>query len=169
MNGLRLAHLSDLTDIMDVVNDAQKFLKKQNSGQWQDGAPTIATIAEDSINDRFYVWEEEGVIVGIIALLNHDEDYDHLTSGQWRFPTPYLVIHRFAVKSDHHSQGIATSILRAVEGIAKGKSIQTIRVDTHEKNIPMINLLVKNGFEKCGEVMIEGTKPRIAFDKSIEG
>jgi len=33
MNGLRLAQLSDLVEIMDIVKDAQEFLKTQNSGQ----------------------------------------------------------------------------------------------------------------------------------------
>lgn len=167
MNGLRLAKLSDLADIMDVVIDAQEFLKAQNSGQWQDGTPTIATIAEDSMHNRFYVWEEEGDIIGIIALLDHDQDYDSLKSGQWRFPPPYLAIHRFAVRSDHHAQGIATRMLEIVEQIARERKIMTIRVDTHELNLPMINVLTKNGFSRCGEVLIEKTKPRIAFDKRI--
>ncbi|MDY0345574.1 MAG: hypothetical protein RBR44_03360 [Bacilli bacterium] len=82
MNGLRLAQLSDLVEIMDIVKDAQEFLKTQNSGQWQDGTPTIATVAEDSMNNRFFVWEEEGVIIGIIALLDYDQDYESLKSGQ---------------------------------------------------------------------------------------
>lgn len=114
MNGLRPARLADLKEIMDVVKDAQNFLKKQNSGQWQDGTPSIATIVEDSLNNRFYVWEEEGVIVAIIALLDHDKDYDQLKSGKWRFSPPYLVIHRFVIRSDYHLRGIATSILKAV-------------------------------------------------------
>jgi RimJ/RimL family protein N-acetyltransferase len=118
MNGLRLARLSDLAQIMDVVKDAREFLKAQNS-------------------------------------------------GQWRFPALYLVIHRFAVRSDYHAQGIATKILQAVELIAGERNIHTIRVDTHELNIPMIGLLEKNGFAKCGEVLIEGIKPRITFDKKI--
>ena len=167
MNGLRLARLSDLAQIMDVVKDAREFLKAQNSGQWQDGTPSIATIAEDSMNNRFFVWEEEGVIIGIIALLDYDQDYESLKSGQWRFSPPYLAIHRFAVRSDYHAQGIATKILQAVELIAGERNIHTIRVDTHELNIPMIGLLEKNGFTKCGEVLIEGIKPRITFDKKI--
>jgi len=167
MNGLRLAVIQDLPSIMDVVKDAQEFLKPQNSGQWQDGTPSIATIAEDSINNRFYVWEEDEIIVGIIALLDFDKDYDHLVSGHWRFPAPYLVIHRFAVLSQFHSRGIASKILQAVEDIAKERNIKTIRIDTHERNAPMIALLIKKGFAQCGEVLIEGTKPRITFDKEI--
>ena len=167
MNGLRLAQLSDLVEIMDIVKDAQEFLKTQNSCQWQDGTPTIATVAEDSMNNRFFVWEEEGVIIGIIALLDYDQDYESLKSGQWHFSPPYLAIHRFAVRSDYHAQGIATKMLQAVELIARKRSIKTIRVDTHALNVPMINVLTKNGFLKCGEVLIEGIKPRIAFDKKI--
>ncbi|MFA7020551.1 MAG: GNAT family N-acetyltransferase [Bacilli bacterium] len=167
MNSLRLARLSDISQIMDVVQDAQDFMKNQNSGQWQDGTPSIATIAEDSMHDRFYVWEEEGNVIGIIALLDYDKDYDKLVSGQWRFPAPYLAIHRFAVKSKYHSQGIATKMLQAVERIAKERNVKTIRVDTHKNNFPMINLLIKNGFAECGEALIEGIKPRITFDKSL--
>ena len=167
MNGLRLAKIQDLPEIMDVVIDAQEFLKSQDSGQWQDGTPSIATIAEDSTNGRFYVWEEDEKIVGIIALLDHDADYDNLVSGKWRFSGPYIVIHRFAVRSEYHSPGIAIKMLKAVEEIAKERNIETIRIDTHEKNTPMISLLLKNGFQECGKVLIEKTKSRITFDKSI--
>lgn len=167
MNGLRLAVFQDLPAIMDIVEDAQAFLKTQDSGQWQDGTPNISTIAEDSLHNRFFVWEEEGTIIGITALLDYDKDYDHLTSGHWRFSGSYLVIHRFAVLSQYHSQGIASKMLKAVEEIAKERKAKSIRVDTHKKNAPMIALLTKNGFVECGEVMIDSTKPRITFDKEI--
>ena len=115
----------------------------------------------------FMYGKKKAILSASSLFLDHDQDYDSLKSGQWRFPPPYLAIHRFAVRSDHHAQGIATRILETVDQIARERKIMTIRVDTHELNLPMISVLTKNGFSRCGEVLIEKTKPRIAFDKRI--
>lgn len=161
------ATLSDLPSIMKVIEDAQAVLKLQHSGQWQDGSPSIVTIRNDIENNNFYVAKKEHSVVGVFALLSYEPAYDNLLSGVWRFQAPYLVIHRFAVSSSFARQGIATKMLNYCEEIAKQNHIHVLRVDTHDKNIPMKNLLIKHGYQFAGTTLIDGTKLRSAYEKYI--
>ena len=43
-----------------------------------------------------------------------------------------------------------------------------LRIDTHEKNIPMQGCLAKNGFARCGIIYLEDGDPRIAYQKVIK-
>ena len=47
------------------------------------------------------------------------------------------------------------------------KGVPSIKVDTHENNIPMQSLLKKNGFEYCGVVYLEDGGKRVAFEKNF--
>ncbi len=40
-----------------------------------------------------------------------------------------------------------------------------IRIDTHKNNIPMQNLLRKNGYTRCGIIYLENGDERIAYQK----
>ena len=42
-----------------------------------------------------------------------------------------------------------------------------LRIDTHEKNIPMQRCLAKHGFTRCGIIYLEDGDPRIAYQKVI--
>ncbi|WP_455539180.1 hypothetical protein [Terrisporobacter sp.] len=47
------------------------------------------------------------------------------------------------------------------------KKVHSIKIDTHEKNISMQNLLKKNNFEYCGIVYLEDGGKRVAFEKNF--
>ena len=50
---------------------------------------------------------------------------------------------------------------------AKKQGYKSMRIDTHEKNIPMRNLIEKNGFVYCGKTMLRSFKDRLVFEKII--
>ncbi len=162
-----LASFSDLGKIMEIIHAAQAFMRSQNSGQWQDGNPTEAQIRQDIEKRRYYVAKDGEIILGVCAVLDREPDYDHLISGSWKQDVPYLVIHRFAVSTQYHHSGIGSYMLSRIAEMATKRRIPELRVDTHEKNIPMIALLTKNGFEKRGIAMLGGTKERIVFEKIL--
>lgn len=62
--------------------------------------------------------------------------------------------------------GIATHFFTAVEDLAKGKNINSIKMDTNFDNIAMLRILEKLGYQYCGEVYFRGS-PRKAFEKLI--
>lgn len=162
-----LATLKELPEILEVIKDARAFLKLQNSGQWQDGTPSEQTIKRDIEAKQFYVAKLDNQVIGVLALLNHEVAYDHLLTGSWDHQTPYKVIHRFAVLRPYTKQGVASYMLDACENLAKQDNIHLIRVDTHEKNIPMTKLLLKKGYLIKGTTLIEGTKLRTVFEKYL--
>jgi len=163
-----LAEYDDLPKIMSIIHDAQVFLKTQNSGQWQDGYPTEDILRIDINHQRLYVAKDRKEICGVCAVLNYDPDYATLTSGSWVIKVPYLVVHRFAVSDKYRRSGVAKFMLSETEKLAKKQQINDIKIDTHEKNIPMITLLSKSGFEKRGEVLLQQTKQRIVFEKVLK-
>jgi len=163
-----LADYDDLPSILVIIHDAQAFMKTQNSGQWQDGSPSEQTLRNDINNQRLYIAKDGKEICGVCALLNYDPDYAHLTSGSWIIKEPYIVIHRFAVSGQHRRSGIAKYMILEAEKLAKRQQIIDIKADTHEKNIPMISLLQKSGFERRGEVLLEKTKQRVVFEKVLK-
>lgn len=163
-----LADYDDLPSILVIIREAQAFMKTQNSGQWQDGSPSESTLRNDVNNQRLYIAKDRKEICGVCALLNYDPDYAHLTTGSWIIKEPYIVIHRFAVSDKYRHSGIGKFMISEAEKLAKRQQIVSIKADTHEKNVPMISLLVKSGFEKRGEVLLENTKQRVVFEKVIK-
>jgi len=164
---LMLAKLFDLEEILVIIEDARKFMSAQGSGQWQDGTPNKVTITNDIKNNNFYVCKMQNEIVGVLALLEYEEGYDKLLTGRWQHLGPYFVIHRFATKRSQFSKGVATFMLKEVEQIARKNNTYIIKVDTHEKNTPMCNLLLKNGYQVAGTTLIEQTKLRVVFEKYL--
>ncbi len=164
---LRLAFLNDLPAIMAIIDDARKRMKSHESGQWQDGTPRQKTFINDIENNYLYVATSNNEIIGVMAVLDYEKGYEKLLTGMWSNNDPYLVLHRFAVKDDYLRKGVASFMLNAAENIAKTRHIRQIRIDTHEKNLEMISLLVKNQYIKKGSTLIEDTKLRVVFEKII--
>lgn len=162
-----LATPDDLPQILHVIDDGRAALKLQNSGQWQDGTPSEQTIRSDIEARHFYVAKFDHQVIGVFALLNHEIAYDHLLTGTWDYKVPYRVIHRFAVLRPYTNQGVASMMLEASEQLAKSDGVYLIRIDTHELNIPMTKLLLKNGYQIKGTTLIEGTKLRTVFEKYL--
>lgn len=161
----RKARDEDLEAILLIIEDARKRMKAHQSGQWQDGSPSRAVIEKDIKDGNFYVAVMLDKPIAVMAVLDYEEAYESLLSGEWAHQGRYKVIHRFAVASDYLSRGVATFMLKMCEALALAEGVHLIRIDTHEKNIPMVKLLKKNGYQKRGSTLIEKTKPRIVFEK----
>lgn len=162
-----MAQIQDLPAILNIIAEARVFMKSQNSGQWQDGTPNEQTIILDINNKHFYVAKIIDEVVGCLALLDEEEGYNNLLTGTWSKQGPYKVIHRFAVKRSHFGRGIASFMLKKVEDLVLANNIRAIRIDTHELNKPMVSLLLKNNYEQRGTALIEKSKLRIVFEKTL--
>jgi GNAT superfamily N-acetyltransferase len=167
MRYLVKAQQNDIEEIMGVIRDAQAMMAMQGSGQWQDGTPARATILHDIKDGHFYVAKDDEIIIGVMAFLDYDPEYQNLLTGAWHYGPRYKVIHRFAIKGSHRQQGVGSFLLKEAETIAKAQGVDTIRIDTHEKNIPMTKLLEKNGYQAVGTVILEKIKLRTAFEKLL--
>lgn len=167
MRSLIKAQQNDIEEIMKIIRDAQAMMALQGTGQWQDGTPAKATILRDINNGHFYVAKDDEIIIGVMAFLDEDPEYQNLLTGAWHYGPRYKVIHRFAIKGSYRQQGVGSFLLKEAETMAKNQGVDTIRIDTHEKNIPMTRLLEKNGYQAVGTVILEKTKLRTAFEKLL--
>ena len=165
---IRLARIEDLNEIMEIVKDAKAFLKSQGVDQWQGDYPTSEVFIKDISNNNLYVYEEE-IIKGFIAIIKGiDVTYNKIYEGAWLNDGEYVTIHRIAVKKEARNKNIATSLIDYTEHLATKDNIKSIRIDTHKENIPMQNMITKNGFIKCGIIYLLDGNPRLAYEKLLK-
>lgn len=170
---IRNAKYEDLEGIISVIEDAKNLLKRSASDQWQDtdGYPNIETFKDDLKVNHVYVLTEEDTIVGVVVLsFQHEDAYD-VIEGKWNYNT-YSVIHRLAVKNGYYGKKIGYRLIEHCYLMTKTRGLESIRVDTHEKNKTMQVLLEKFGFVNCGIIYLLRKEVlnnlRIAFDIKVE-
>lgn len=156
---IRKSTAEDLDRLMDIFEEARRFMAaKGNPDQWNGGYPQREILEEDIALGRSYVITEDGSIVGtFVFFLGHEPIYETLTEGHWTDDRPYGVIHRVA------SSGAARGIGRACFDFCTKKA-EYVRIDTHEKNLPMQQALRRYGFRYCGKVVYPTNGERIGFD-----
>lgn len=159
---------TDINGIMDIITQAQDYFKKAGIDQWQDNYPNVKTINGDIDDKNSYVLLKDGEIVATAAItFDGEPTYNNIYEGEWITNSEYAVIHRIAVDNNHKGLGLSSKIIKKVEELCLSRGICSIKVDTHEKNIPMQKLLKKNGFNYCGIIYLEDGSGRVAFEKTL--
>ncbi len=165
----RRAVEADINHILNIIHQAQEYLKKAGIDQWQNGYPDIETIKRDIENKHGYVLGNAGRITGTIAVsFDGEMTYNNIYDGVWLTLDNYAVIHRLAVDSSLKGSGLASAMISETEKLCRCKAVSGIRVDTHENNISMQTLLKKNGFRYCGVIYLEDGSKRLAFEKILK-
>lgn len=158
---IRKSLKSDLDQIMELFEQARIFMRENgNPNQWKNNHPPVSLIESDIEKEISYVCVEDDSVVGTFMFYEGvDETYYKIYDGEWLNDDPYGVIHRIA--SSTKTRGVATFCLSWCYS-----QCTNLKIDTHEDNIPMQNLLRKNGFKKCGTIYLKNGEERIAFQKS---
>ncbi len=158
---IRNARQEDVEAIMEIYAYAKKFMAETgNVNQWASAYPTEELIRKDIRNKKFFVCEESGRIAGVFFLsTDRDPTYTVIENGSWLNDKPYGVIHRIA--SAENTKGAGTFCINWAFA-----QTGNIRIDTHEDNKPMRNLLIKLGFTECGVIYLTNGAPRIAYQKT---
>lgn len=157
---IRNAEASDWERILEIYAGARQFMAAhENAGQWGTGYPPEELLEEDMEAGKLYVCEDGGTVAAVFYFAaEEDPTYGVIEDGAWLSDAPYGVVHRIA--SGRVVKGAASFCLEWAFG-----QTGNIRIDTHENNIPMQNMLKKNGFRYCGRIYLENGEPRIAFQK----
>ncbi|MEG1164849.1 MAG: GNAT family N-acetyltransferase [Oscillospiraceae bacterium] len=169
----RLGRMSDINAIMQIVDQAKKFLAESGVSQWQSGYPNEENFAQDINEGICHVFFEDERLVGVIAIsFAGDELYSGIENGSWLSgDAPYAVVHRSAVDENCRGRGIAYEMLSFAENIAAEQGIKSVRIDTHQDNKPMRTLLKKRGYVPCGTIYMEHLRTennlRICYEKLI--
>lgn len=164
----RKAVETDIKNIMNIIEQAQSYFKEQGINQWQDNYPNFETIKNDVNNGESYILLKENNIVATAAVsFDGEKTYDTIYDGEWLSSSEFAVIHRVAVDNGYKGLGLASEIIKNVEKLCLNNGIYSIKIDTHEENMSMQNLLKKNGFKYCGIIYLEDKSKRIAFEKIL--
>lgn len=158
---IRKAEESDLRRIMEIFDIAKEFMHSTgNTGQWNGAYPGEKLIlSEIGQGHCFVVTEIEGRIVGTFCfIIGEDPTYRVIEDGEWLDDEPYGTIHRIA--SDRTEHGIGHLCISFCSSL-----IGTLRADTHQDNAPMLSLLEKEGFIRCGIIHLADGAQRIAFQR----
>lgn len=158
---------TDIPVVMEIIGDAQTYLRSCGVEQWQDGYPTAAVIAEDIEKGISYVATENGEIIGTAAIsFDGEPNYAEIRNGRWQNDEPYAVIHRIAVGNRHRSRGAASNMMLFAERLCEERGVGSIRIDTHADNKSMQRLLERLDYKYCGEITILSSgAPRNAYMK----
>lgn len=163
---LRTAAPEDLGKIMELIDQAKAFLKRNGVDQWQNGYPDQTCIEEDIRKGRGYLCIQDQDVVGYVCIdFEGEPAYDTL-DGKWLSIQPYVAVHRLALDASVRGRGLASQVFEETERLARSKEIHSFKVDTDNDNQIMKHLLEKNGFQFCGTICFDNSE-KIAFEKLI--
>jgi ribosomal protein S18 acetylase RimI-like enzyme len=167
---IRKSNKADLSEIMSIISDAQRYLASLKIDQWQDGYPNEAQILLDiANNDSYVINNDANEIMGTsVCTTKHEYTYDQI-EGKW-LTSPdsiYGVIHRIAVSDKFRKHGLAKFVFNQYENELKKQQINSLRVDTHSENLGMQKLLKSMNYIYCGIIILNSGAERLAFEKIL--
>ncbi|MBR6800911.1 MAG: GNAT family N-acetyltransferase [Eubacteriaceae bacterium] len=159
---VRKAEERDIAKVSEIFASARAYMRKNgNNIQWTGEYPGESDVIKDIDLGRGYVVEKDGEVAGYFCyFIGHDPTYDVVYGGEWLNDLPYGVVHRLATLSQ--AKGVGTFAVNWCF-----EQCGNLKLDTHRINTPMINMVTKAGFTKCGVIHVnDGLDPeRIAFQK----
>ena len=163
---MRLAKISDLEKIMDVIGNVVKEMNFQGNYQWDSNYPKENDFLQDIKKEELYLYEVNGHILGLVCInFVEAEEYRNLI---WSSNEKAMIIHRMAVGVNSRRQGIASKIINFVEALAKKNQIYYLRTDTFSLNEKMKNLFLKEGYKFIGKVNFRGKEEDFScYDKVL--
>lgn len=155
------ASLKELKDIVDICLKTKEYFKAALIPQWQGEYPNEETFKKDIDLQRLFVAKDDDVVIGMFVLTYPDHNYDYIEEGKWEDNTPYIAIHRLAIKEEYKGKGYAHKIFDYVK-----ENYDHIRIDTHKLNYAMNRAILKNDFVYRGVIYVEDGTPRNAYEWS---
>lgn len=154
---IRRANKEDIKFIMRIYEAAKKKMRADgNLHQWSDKYPDEETLLNDIARDELYIAYDYEGIYGVFMLSYSGEGTYKEIQGAWLNDEPYAVIHRIA------SFGNGKNLLKDAIDFTFEKT-NNIRIDTHEDNNIMRNLLKKLGFIYTGIIHLKNGDERRAY------
>lgn len=156
---VRKAVHEDFENILKLYENARAFMAAHgNPHQWGKTEPSKALLSSYLQEKVLYILENDTGIHGAFMFkIFVDPTYQVIEKGQWRSHEPYGVIHSVAGDG-------SGGILAAAVSFAETR-IRHLRMDTHEKNLPMQKALTRQGFSYCGIIYTAQGEERLAYEK----
>lgn len=162
---LKLATSDDTNDILSIYNDGIKSLKNDNVNQWQNNeSPNLNTIMNHLNTDLFVFTQNNTIIATCVLQKGIDPCYEKF---KWHSNLPYISIHKVAIKKEFQNKGLSKIMFNKIESYAIKNNIFNLRIDTHENNFRMKNLLSKCNYKFTEKIIFNDSLIRIGFDKIL--
>lgn len=163
----RLATSDDLPHICLIIEQAQERMRLRGTDQWQNGYPAPEHIRADIARSEGYVLDDGRVIAYGAVVFGGEPAYDDI-DGAWPNDSPYVVLHRLAVSDEAVGHGVATEFMRRIVALARRRDVVDFRIDTNFDNAPMLRILDRLGFVRCGTIIYIDGGERIAFHRVFD-
>ncbi|WP_165253430.1 GNAT family N-acetyltransferase [Adlercreutzia sp. ZJ304] len=166
-----VAQPKHLDAIVAIAEQAKKNMAAMGIDQWQRGYPNRDIWTSDIAAQGLYVALQNERVVGVLRYYNMPDAAYKTIEGDWLTAGPYATIHRCAVDANLRGQGIMGKLFTFACDKATTDKMESIRIDTHKDNSPMLQAIKKAGFTLCGTItLVEGVETgstRIGFEKML--
>jgi hypothetical protein len=159
---IRKAGVDDMPGLLELYAEARKFMAESgNPDQWKNGYPDKNILLHDiSLGRSFVCLCGTAIAAGFCFFYGEEPAYRTIYNGKWQNEATYGVIHRIAASGLR--RGAASFCMEWCETQCKN-----LRIDTHQNNLPMQNLLKKQGFAYCGIIILPDGSSRMAYQRSF--
>ena len=167
----RRAQNSDVDKIVQILQDAITFLKKNGSTQWQSGYPNRETVEEDIEKRVAWVLTVDNEVAGYAAVvIGKDPNYAKI-DGEWNNDVDsYATIHRIAISSKFRGMHLTQFFLSNIISLTYAQEIHNFRIDTGEKNKIVQHIATSHNFIKRGIIQVDDpiNPDRLAYELNIQ-
>ena len=165
---IRPATHSDIPQMMPLFEAASRGLREMGVNQWQNGYPQPSLIEGDIAGGVSYVMEEDGEVIGTAVISFAGEPtYDYIEGAWLSEEREFVVIHRQTIRPDRRGQRLSEQFFAFAEQLCRERGVQSMRIDTHEGNLPMQRAVERYGFVRCGVIYLDNGDPRLAYEKLL--
>lgn len=166
MERLEPAQHRDIEACGRILEEGRRFQQEQGFTQWTEDYPNTDTVRQDVLAHKGYVVTVGGQLAGYLCIDFSGEPAYANIDGAWRSESPYAVIHRMALRETFRGNGLSGTVFRLAEALCLERGVRYIRIDTDFPNKRMQHILAKNGYEKCGIIVFQGSG-KLAYDKIL--
>ena len=147
---IRVAVLSDVPQIMEVIACVVPLMRATGNLQWDSTYPNPEVFERDISLGQLWVADIDGHIAGVSAITT--DQADEYTQAGWDINETAIVTHRLAVSPHYGGMGIAGALLMKAEQEAIRRHIKLLRIDTNIHNHAAQKLFPKLGYVFAGEI-----------------
>ena len=144
---ITLALPADIDDVLDILNEAARWLSSRGINQWPiDGFPR-ELIAGDIARGEVYLARRQRRAVGTFTLQWSDELFwpgDAEEAGY---------IHRIAVRRD--ARGLGIELIEFAERVTAASGRKLLRLDCFSGNVALCSYYEREGFVRRADIEID--------------
>jgi GNAT superfamily N-acetyltransferase len=145
---ITLAVSADIDDVLDVLNEAARWLASRGINQWRVDGFTRELIAGDIARGEVYVAKRDRRAAGTFTLQWSDELFWPGAAEEAGY------IHRIAVRRD--ARGLGIELLKFAERITAKMDRKLLRLDCFAGNAALCSYYERAGFVRVADVEVDG-------------